>query len=205
MSEKIMSDGVASLLEEMADRVLYGLEPWGRLGEPGDLATDGELLAWSDGYRSGFAARGPQSPAMVYGQTDPERTALLAAMAYDACREAAYYTLDRLHSAAERAAADDADDGQFPASVPTAEESRAEWQAGAEAVRAHYRWIAETADALAVVTAQHGWPECIGLAVNAAQRTWTHHRAQTEGGADAFGMDPSDRMRSWEGQYDGSA
>ena len=44
-----------------------------------------------------------------------------------------------------------------------------------------------------------------GLGVAAGRRIAKHWTAQAAGTADAFGLDPDDRIRSWEGRYDGAA
>ena len=44
-----------------------------------------------------------------------------------------------------------------------------------------------------------------GLGVAAGRRIAQHWTAQDTGRADAFGQDPDDRIRSWEGYHDGAA
>ena len=62
-----------------------------------------------------------------------------------------------------------------------------------------------TTDMAAAVIARGGsLPDMAAIAATAALRYADNLIAQKEGRADALGIDPTDRLRSWSGRYDGA-
>ena len=119
--------------------------------------------------------------------------------ASDAAHDALDHAIaQQLHDAARAAAYGASAQAVYQAGILATDDQRHQLHAMADAIASDYgvRHAPTPADAIKVAA---------GLGVSAGLRIAKNWPAQAEGRADAFGLDPDDRIRSWEGRYDGAA